>query len=358
METGDLEFRSLPGLWQEYALTECSLAFKAKSIPEAEIWQQQLRQELAALLGGFPEQACDLSPRILEESKEKGFTRQLIAIQTLPGEFMPVFVLIPHVNKNLALKPVIALHGHGTWGAEAIVGLPDNPEIMEFNQSMNYDYAGQLARRGYMVFAPELRGFGLRLEDAKHREAADPAWISSCYSVGVNALLFGKTLLGMRIYDVMRLIDYVQTRPEISAETLGCVGLSGGGMLTLFTTTLDTRITCAVVSGYFNTFRDSIMAIHHCLCNFVPGIVKVAEMVDIAGLVAPRPLLIESGTQDAIFPVAATRRAYAELQRTYSTFNTLDHLDIDIFEGEHAWSGAKAYDWLNRWLNTPKGTPQ
>jgi fermentation-respiration switch protein FrsA (DUF1100 family) len=105
-----------------------------------------------------------------------------------------------------------------------------------------------------------------------------------------------------------------------------------------------------VVSGYFNTFRDSIMAVRHCLCNFVPGIVQIAEMVDIAGLVAPRPLLIETGTQDPIFPTGATQQAYKSLQKIYSVFDAVQNLDIDIFEGEHAWSGAKAYDWLAQWL--------
>jgi len=85
------------------------------------------------------------------------------------------------------------------------------------------------------------------------------------------------------------------------------------------------------------------------LCNFVPGIVKVAEMVDIAGLVAPRPLLIETGTRDPIFPTTATQQAYAELQKIYAAFRTAN-LDINVFEGEHAWSGAKAYDWLAQWL--------
>jgi dienelactone hydrolase len=148
----------------------------------------------------------------------------------------------------------------------------------------------------------------------------------------------------------MRLIDYIRSRPEPLTGTLGCVGLSGGGMVTLFTTALDQRVTCAVVSGYFNTFRDSIMSVRHCLCNFVPGILNYAEMVDIAGMVTPRPLLIETGTQDPIFPTTATQEAYKSLERIYSVFGAAQNLDIDIFEGEHAWSGAKAYDWLARWL--------
>jgi len=344
-----LEFRTLPGLWQDYAATERSLAFKAKSIAEARDWQLLLRGELITLLGGFPEEACDLSPRILEVSQEDGFTCQKVAIQTIEGEYMPCFVLIPDSGEQSSFKPVIALHGHGSWGGAAIVKNPADPLGAELNQQLNYDYAGQLAKRGYLVLVPELRGFGQRLEDPELREG-EVQWISSCYAVSVNALLLGKTLLGLRVYDIMRLIDYIHTRPEPLTDTLGCVGLSGGGMLTLFTTALDQRISCAVVSGYFNTFRDSIMAVRHCLCNFVPGIVRVAEMADIAGLVAPRPLLIETGTHDPIFPTKATQRAYKRLQKIYDVFSATQKLDIDVFEGEHAWSGAKAYDWLAKWI--------
>jgi len=344
-----LEFRTLPGLWREYAAMERSLAFKAKILDEAVEWQQRLRDELTNLLGGFPRDGCELSPRILETRQEDGFICQKVAIQTVEDEYMPCFVLIPPNEAGARLKPVIALPGHGSWGAEAIVKTPDDLLGAELNQILNYDYAGQLAKRGFLVFVPELRGFGQRLEDSDHREG-EAQWISSCYSIGVNALLIGKTLLGLRVYDIMRLIDYVRTRPEPLTDTLGCVGLSGGGMATLFTTALDQRITCAIVSGYFNTFRDSIMAVRHCLCNFIPGIVRVAEMVDIAGLVAPRPLLIETGTRDPIFPTSATQQAYKDLQKIYSVFGASQNLDIDVFEGEHAWSGVKAYDWLTKWL--------
>lgn len=345
-----LEFRSLPGLWQAYARTEQSLAFKAREVSEARQWQQTLREKLITLLGGFPQERCALRPQLMETREADGFSSELIAIQTQPGEHMPCYVLKPAGCDGVLLKPVIALHGHGSWGGAAIVQTPQDPLGAALNQQLNYDYAGQLAKRGYIVFVPELRGFGMRLEDPEYQEGTDSQWISSCYAVSVNALLLGKTLLGLRVYDVVRLIDYIQTRPEPLADTLGCVGLSGGGMVTLFTAALDQRISCAVVSGYFNTFRDSIMAVRHCLCNYVPGIVRIVEMVDIAGLVAPRSLLIETGAQDPIFPTQATQRAYESLQKVYSIFGAAQHLDIDVFDGEHAWSGAKAYDWLTRWI--------
>jgi fermentation-respiration switch protein FrsA (DUF1100 family) len=189
------------------------------------------------------------------------------------------------------------------------------------------------------------------MEDPPLRDKSGTVWQSSCRAVAANALLLGRTLLGLRVWDVLRLIDYIRMRPEPLADPIGCAGLSGGGMVALFSAALDQRIACAVVSGYFNTFRDSIMAIDHCLCNYVPGILQYAEMADIAGLIAPRPLLIESGARDPIFPAEATRRALEELRRVYVAFGAPERLDADFFEGEHRWSGAKAYDWLGRWLS-------
>ena len=80
------------------------------------------------------------------------------------------------------------------------------------------------------------------------------------------------------------------------------MGISGGGTCTLFSAALEPRIRAAMVSGYLNTFRDCIMSVSHCIDNYVPGILNWAEMYDVAGLVAPRPLFAESGEKDDIFP--------------------------------------------------------
>ena len=120
MTENRLEYRSLPGLWRAYDAIERSLAFKAENIGEAQAWQARLRDELTTLLGEFPAQACDLAPQILETSQDDGFTRQQVAIQILPGEYMPCWVLTPNSGEVGNLKPVIALHGHGSWGGAAI----------------------------------------------------------------------------------------------------------------------------------------------------------------------------------------------------------------------------------------------
>ena len=151
MTENTLEYRTLPGLWREYESTERLHAFKAGTKQAAQEWQGRLRSDLTNLLGAFDVQTCELSPQQIDTRQEDGFTCEMVAIQTRPGEFMPCLVLIPSREVSDKLKPVIALHGHGTWGGVAIVKSPDDPLGASLNQQLNYDYAGQLARCGYMV---------------------------------------------------------------------------------------------------------------------------------------------------------------------------------------------------------------
>ena len=105
-------------------------------------------------------------------------------------------------------------------------------------------------------------------------------------------------MIGWRVYDVMRAIDWIGTRKELDAAHVGCMGISGGGTCTLFAAALDSRIRAAMVSGYLNTFRECIMSVSHCIDNYVPGILNWAEQYDVAGLIAPRPLFAESGERE------------------------------------------------------------
>jgi hypothetical protein len=128
------------------------------------------------------------------------------------------------------------------------------------------------------------------------------------------------------------------------------MGGSGGGAAALLAAALDQRLRAAVISNYFCTFKDSILAIKHCHCNYVPGILQDAEMADIAALIAPRPLLIQSGDRDAIFPLSGVLAAYQRLYSAYSALDASDQLHRDVFAGGHQINGAPAYDFLTRWL--------
>ena len=97
------------------------------------------------------------------------------------------------------------------------------------------------------------------------------------------------------------LLDYVQTRPEVQGQKIGAIGLSGGGLQVMWLAALDERIDCAVISGYFYGVNDSLLHLsNNCACNYIPHMWEMADMGDVAALLAPRPLLIESARQDGL----------------------------------------------------------
>src|SRR5437868_15339506 len=119
---------------------------------------------------------------------------------------------------------------------------------------------------------------------------------------------------------MMRAVDRIETRPGLDAHRVGCMGISGGGTCTTFAAALEPRIRAAMVSGYLNTFRDSIMSLSHCIDNYIPGILNWAEMYDIAGLIAPKPLFAESGDQDPIFTIVGSNESLARVKKVCEVF--------------------------------------
>ena len=105
-----------------------------------------------------------------------------------------------------------------------------------------------------------------------------------------------------------------------------------------------------MVSGYLNTFRDSIMSLSHCIDNYVPGILAWAEMYDVAGLIAPRPLFVESGIKDDIFPLAASKSSFARVQRVYEVFDALPLARQQVFNDVHSFCGTEGLPFLAKHL--------
>jgi dienelactone hydrolase len=165
-------------------------------------------------------------------------------------------------------------------------------------------------------------------------------------------LLLGKPLVGLRAWDVMRTIDYIRSRPEPMIQDIGGLGFSGGGLVVLYAAALDNRLSAVAIDGALCTFRASIMAAEHCIDNYVPGLAHYAEMNDVAGLIAPRPLLIEHGMRDPIFPIEGVRQVYQHVARIYSLLGYAERLELDEFDGGHCFGGKSAFSWFDRWLNS------
>ncbi|MBA3945723.1 MAG: acetylxylan esterase [Herpetosiphonaceae bacterium] len=308
-------------------------------------WRNDLRRQLRQRLNLLPASDAPFATQYAPTTQHSGYRRQYIEFASDEGSVVPAWLLIPD-GITTPRPAVIALHGHG-YGVDDIVGI--NPDGTDRTGPPGYhaDFALALCRRGFVVIAPELLAFGRRRELS---DIARGTGESSCHDAALWGIMLGRPLLGRRVYDVLRTLDYLATRPEVDPASIGIMGLSGGGTVTLCAAALDERLRAIVLSGYLCTFRDSILAIDHCLCNYVPGLLEDAEMYDLAALFAPRPLLVEAGTLDQIFPIVSVKVAYERVAHAYAAAGVADHLDHDFFEGSHQISGAKAYDFLWDWL--------
>ncbi|MCS7253015.1 MAG: alpha/beta hydrolase family protein [Armatimonadota bacterium] len=348
------EFDTLSFSKNLYERQPLKLSFKATNLNEAIEWQRKLRSQLLKLLGGFPRRKCELAPRVLERvnlsfrtpsGELVEYNRETIIFKSREGLSVYAYHLAPK-GADMRLPCVVCLPGHGR-GVDDIVGINPDGSLRETYGGYQMDFALQCLEHGYAALAVEQLGFGHRRDERSRKQSPET---SSCQPAAGAALLFGETMLGWRVYDAIRSIDYLHTREDVDVNRIAIMGISGGGATALFTAAIDERIKVAVVSGYFNTFRDSIMSISHCIDNYIPGILRFAEMWDIAGLVAPRALFIESGTKDPIFPIDATLRSYEKLKRIYDVFNANEKLGIEVFEGEHQFYGKGAFEFLHRWL--------
>jgi dienelactone hydrolase len=325
----------------EYDAIAPAMTFAARDAAEARRWQRAARRRLTERVGGFPAARVPLRPEVLEVRDLGAYTRERVAFQTRANLSAVGYLLLPK-ERPRPLTPVLCLPGHGR-GADDIVGIAADGTQQARGAGYAKEYAVQCVERGYAAFALEQLAFGARRDPAARR--AGPAE-NSCRPAACAALLFGQSMVGWRVWDAMRAIDYLATRPEVDARRVVTLGASGGGTTALFTAALDERVRAAVVSAYFNTFRDSIVAISHCPDNYVPGLLQDMEMADLAGLVAPRALFVESGEADRIFPVAGMRTAVAHAQRIYATYGAPERFGHEIHPGGHEFSGAGAWEFL------------
>jgi dienelactone hydrolase len=330
-----------PVAWtlQRYEQAPLRMSFRGTDRADAPSWQGRLRTKLTELLGGFPQSRLPLDVTRLSVHEFPGYAREKITFVSRPGVSVLAYVLTP---KNVRGVPatVICVPGHG-YGVDSIVGIDVNGEDRP-GVSTPDEYARQAVERGLAVVALEPVGFGARRGAGALARGQEDA----CEPVAGAALLLGETMIGWRVWDVMRALDYIETRPDLDASRVGCVGISGGGTCALYAAALDQRIRCTYLSCCLGTFAGSIMAVPHCVDNYVPGILNWAETYDVAGLIAPRALYCESGSQDAHFPVAAAREAFKRIQHIYSVVGAEDRARQEIFEGGHRFHGQGGWDFV------------
>ncbi len=310
----------------------------------------ELRRRLLAVLGSMETwERPPLLPRITDTIQLDGYRRERVTLTSRPGLTLFGYFLTPDGMKDGERRPgILCLPGHGSGVASDVGILPEGRQL-RIGESDEYHamFALQCVAQGYPTFAIEQIGFGERRGDSFK---AQGPYQTSCHGDSMAALMLGETMIGWRVWDAFRALDYLQICPHVDPARLVTMGISGGGLTSLFVAALDNRVSACVVSGYLNTFRDSVLGVFHCVDNYAQGLFDLAEMEDIAALVAPRPLYAENGDTDHIFPIAGFHKVVAATEKRYADLGVPERFCTSIFSGGHRFDGTGLWPFLQAQL--------
>ncbi len=277
--------------------------YRAGQTPaEATAWQQDLR---ARLWRALQLEDLVLAPPVpLAESRvasesHTGFTRRQITLASTAGRRIEALVTQPTgINATQAYPAVVCLHGHGG----------DRFAVHE---------AGSI----YKGFAAALTGHGMATiaVDVGQHEVYEP----------------GRLLMGERLWDCRRAVDWLVAQPWVDAGRIGCAGLSLGGEMAMWLGAMDPHIAAVVSAGFLTTMDQ--MEQNHCLCWRFDGLRELVDYADIYALTAPRPLQCQNGLGEGPtqFHVPLARQALAEIEPAYADLGAPQAVSLHVHDGGH-----------------------
>ena len=286
-----------------------------KSAGEARAWQAATRVKLFSLLkmsdllGRDEPVPLDTEVVLFED---KGFTLLEVEINATPARRMRVKVGLPPFVSGKA-PGLVCIGGHGSTRDSPYGG-----------DEAYHAFAYALSRAGYVTVSPDV---------SQHEVYED-----------------GRTLMGERLWDVMRCIDYLLTRPDVDPERIGCAGLSLGGEMAMWLGAMDTRCVATVSCGFLTTMDH--MEDNHCMCWKFPGLRDLVDFPDIYALIAPRPLQCQNGLQEpeTQFNVPLARQAIEPIKEVYALFDKPENVALHVHEGGHEVDVAAAMSFMDAHL--------
>lgn len=297
------------------------------------------------------------------------------------GRPTEAIVLKPQDAKG-PLPGILGFHDHGGnkyFGRRKITRTSDDRHpLIETHQQNYYDdfaWANEIAKRGYVVLVPDAFPFASRrvllnnvpehmrdgLDDQNPENSdnirAYNEWAADHEHVMAKSLFSaGTTWPGVFFAEDQKALDILCARDDVDENRIGCGGLSGGGMRTVFMGGLDSRIKCAVCVGFMTTWKDLIMnkSYTHTWMTYVPVLPGELDFPEILGLkVSSLSPLVLNNEEDGLFTLSEMKDADAILQEVYEKAEAADHYRCSFHPGPHKFDQQmqeEAFDWFDRWL--------
>lgn len=305
-------------------------SFPQATPAEFKAWQDRARPQLEQILfnGHDKGPLAPLEPVTGREETREGYRLTEITFPDRPGHKTHGWLARPLQPRGPKLPAVISLHGHGGTG------------LQTFDPHEMYFYGDMLAKAGYIVFAIDIGHEAIDI-DRNLQTPFLPKHVDFPYT-------------GQKVWMVKRALAFLQAQPDVDPDAIGIVGLSNGSFTSLFASAVlpEIKLTVAACSLIMHDrmWRRELV---HCRCQYLEGMDGELDYYDLAALIAPRPLLLQYGEKDKIFPIGSARRAYGFVQKAYALAGAPDRVGIDVHPGAHAFVGKVPMEWFAKYLPLP-----
>jgi dienelactone hydrolase len=357
------------------------LSFRAGKWQSLDEWRRAARARVwdcmaPVDLGGKPEVRVD------SVSEFDGLRVERLSWQ-LPAGPRTEAVFLKPAGAQGRLPGVLALHDHGGnkyLGWRKIARVDDKPwPIVAVHQERYYGnvaWANEIAKRGYAVLVHDTFPFASRrvrvaeVSERVRQNGVDPdptddegmqrynSFAAAHEHIMEKSLISaGTTWPGVYVVEDQRALDVLCARQDVDAQRVGCAGLSGGGMRTVFLGGLDDRIRCAVAVGFMTTWREFLLdkCFTHTWMTYVPLLPRDLDFPEILALRAPAATMVLNCTEDALYTVPEMRRADAMIRETFEKGGAADAYRCSFYSGGHKFDlemQKDAFDWFDRHLKT------
>lgn len=363
-----------------------ALSFRNEKFQELESWKKIALAKTNELVSS-PGKAE--KPQIIINKKYTfdGLDIEEVSWQLSYGPATEAILLKPHGIKK-KLPGILGLHDHGGnkyFGKRKITKTSNNQHpMMAAHQRDYYEgfaWANELAKRGYVVLVPDSFTFASRR--VMFRDMTEIAW-GQCATEGMSDAnpelqenideynrwaaehehilsksLFcgGTTWPGVFLSEDRVALDVLSERADVDADLLGCAGLSGGGLRTVYLGGLDDRIKCAAAAGFMTTWQDFLMykAYTHTWMTYAPLLPNYLDFPEILGLRAPLPTMTLNNNVDRLFTLQEMQRADQILKEVFVKAGAPEKYKGNFYDGDHKFDRQMqkdAFDWFDQWLKS------
>jgi len=356
-----------------------SLSFRRKEFANIEDWRKQARKRVMERMsipdiGGMPKVTVN------KQSNYDGLHIEELSWQLPYGRATEGILLKPE-NAKGRLPAILAFHDHSGnkyFGTKKITKISDqqHPSMTE-HQKDYYEgmaWANEIAKRGYVVLVndafpfasrrvmmqdvPEELRHGLNDDDPENPANIDKynQWAGQHEHIMAKSLFCaGTTWPAVFFIEDQKALDILCARDDVDTRRIGCGGLSGGGMRTVFMSGLDPRIKCAITVGFMTTWKDFLLykTVNHTWMVYVPLLPNELDFPEILGLRAPLPSMVLCDEQDDLYTMEGMNDAEKILKEVYKKAGAENNFKCSYYPGPHKFDKkmqADAFDWFDKWL--------